>query len=90
MTSVTLTIKKHFFEKILNNEKSIEYRKDSMFYKTRFERLPRILRLHYQKKRILEVEILKIERLKTPNHLSMIRTEFCYLIHLKENSAKIV
>lgn len=64
---LTLTIKREFFNKILKGEKDKEYRNFNEYFKTRLvDYKPTHLKLHYQSKDFLIVEIKKISLIKKP------------------------
>jgi len=58
---ITLRIKKKFFDQIVSGEKITEFRSFSNYYKNLFSKNPTYLKLHYQEKIALIVEISKIE-----------------------------
>lgn len=65
----TLRIKRVYFDRILNGEKRREFRKVSPYYESLFKVKPKRLKLHYQQAARLEVEVLRIRKIKTPKHL---------------------
>lgn len=69
MSRCTLRIKRVYFDRILNGEKKREFRKVSPYYEALFSKKPKTLKLHYQQAAKLEVEVLKIRKIKTPKHL---------------------
>ena len=83
---VTLRVKKKFFDMIENSEKTSEYRKECPYYDNKFLKKPTHLRLHYQQLVMIECEIKKITKIKTPSHFKLIHTPNCYKIDLVENS----
>ena len=82
--SVTLRIKKIFFDEIASGEKKIEYRSVKSFYTSLFEgREISKLVLHYQKKSRLVVEVKGIDVIRRPKFLDAESfTPKVYAIHL--------
>jgi len=66
---ITLLIKKKYFNQILNEEKKEEFRSVKPFYEKMFIKEPKTLKLHYQGNENLIVEVLNIEKIKTPEEL---------------------
>jgi ASC-1-like (ASCH) protein len=63
----TLRIKRVYFEKIKSGEKTTEYRDGRDFYVKMFEGLPiKYLKLHYQGRDTLTVEVRSIRLVKRP------------------------
>lgn len=70
MTTITLTIKKVYFDKILSLEKTIEYRQENAYFRKIFETIrPTKLKLHYQKRVFLLVDIKDVQLIDKPEHL---------------------
>ena len=68
--SVTLRIKKVFFDEIKSGEKKVEYRSVKDFYERLFEGRPiSKLILHYQKSARLVVEVKDIDIIRRPKFL---------------------
>lgn len=68
--TMTLRIKKVYFDQILSGEKTIEYRDVKPFYVRIFSNHEiKQLKLHYQSSRQMTVEVVKITQIKTPRFL---------------------
>ncbi len=69
--TVTLRIKKIYFDKILEGAKRIEYRHYREYYLSIFSSKKKIskLRLHYQSGKMLEIGVQSIKVRPTPEHL---------------------
>lgn len=78
--SVTVRIKKVFFDKIASGEKTIEYRNITPFYKIFENPDVKTILFHYQKNPRLIAEIIKIEKVKAPEGWKT--TPYIYAIHL--------
>lgn len=64
--TVTLRIKKKYFDAILSGEKKIEYRDDKPYYNRIFSNRVDRLFLHYQHGRWLDVRVRRVRKIKTP------------------------
>ena len=65
--TVTLRIKKKYFDLILSGEKKVEYREAKDFYFELFFRprkMPKFLKLHYQSERQLKVELKQLSLIR--------------------------
>lgn len=70
MTTITLTIKKVFFDKIAALEKRIEYRQANAYFRKIFEQVkPTKIKFHYQKRLFLTVDIKNVQLIPKPEHL---------------------
>ena len=81
----TLRIKKIYFDRILINEKKIEYRDFKSFYYKLSSGSIEYIRFHYQSNIFIISEILKIEIIDTPEHLKNSNIRFgpaVYAIYL--------
>lgn len=81
----TLRIKKIYFDRILSNEKKIEYRDFKSFYFKLSSGDVQYIRFHYQANIFIICEILKIEIIDTPEHLKKSNIRFgpaVYAIYL--------
>lgn len=68
--SVTLRIKKTYFDRILRGEKTVEYRDAKPFYDRLFSgRRVKTLILHYQSSRQLAVDVVSVRKVRTPKRL---------------------
>lgn len=91
MQTLTLTIKKQFFNSILNGAKTSEYRIDNEYYRKVFSKKYTHLKLHYYRPIFLLVEINKIIKKKTPKKLknSYLSTENIFEIKLGKVICKV-
>lgn len=69
MTTITLLIKKFYFDKILSGEKTFEYRSVTPYYENLFASNPTHVRMHYQKHRHLLFEMSSLEIIDTPEEI---------------------
>lgn len=85
MRTLNLRIKKIYFDKIASGEKIYEYRKNNAFYKTRFDKKPEIISLHYQQNLYLDCRVLEIDIIETPPNIpsEFVSTPTCYRIRLE-------
>ncbi len=67
--TVTLRIKKVFFDAIKEGRKKKEYRDFKPFYEKLFKENVGALKLHYQGNEMLTVEVKKIQVINTPKWL---------------------
>lgn len=84
--SATLTIKKKFLDAIISGEKTKEYRKDSLYYRAKFDRDVTHLRLHYQAGIMYELRVKAVKFIKTPKRFDKIGTMKCWEISLDNSS----
>lgn len=87
MKTITLTLKKIYFEQILAGQKIYEYRSDSPFFRARFEhkKYTKIV-FHYYKRERLECDVIKVDKVPNPflnDDLSFLTTSKVFRIHLK-------
>jgi ASC-1-like (ASCH) protein len=83
--TLTLRIKKKYFDLILSGEKTIEYRDFKPYYQRIFQKKYDYLRLHYQSSRSLIIKIEGVRKIKTPKFILATGIEFsnhCYAIKL--------
>ncbi len=85
--SISLRIKKIYFDRILEGTKKVEYRACKDFYTRMLDETEgpiKRLVLHYQSARRLIVKVKRIDLIETPGHLdrTLIPTEQVYAIHL--------
>jgi ASC-1-like (ASCH) protein len=67
---VTMTIKKIYFDQILEGKKTVEYRDFKDYYIRKFEGLgPTHIRLHYLGDKMLEAKVANIRVIKPPAFL---------------------
>lgn len=84
--AVTLSIKKVYYDAILDGSKTIEYRKDSPFFKVRFDKPCNRLILHYFKDCRLECQVRLVELIPNPfpERAQFLDTDQVYAIHIGE------
>lgn len=75
LRTITLRIKRIWYDLIKSGEKKIEYRECKPFYDALFNEKADILKLHYQGKFHLLVEIKKIRKIKTPKKIVKMITD---------------
>lgn len=84
--NLTLRIKKYYFNEILQQRKTIEFRSDTEFYRRKFiNNKYKTLTLHYQKSSRLVVEIKDIKLKIKPKYLAnspYVTTNKCWFIYL--------
>jgi ASC-1-like (ASCH) protein len=86
MSYMSLRIKKVYFDKIKSGEKTVEYRKNSKFYRRLFAKKITSLTFHYQKPPQLTVKILDIRLIKKPAKFAndeTLPTKKIYAIYLE-------
>ncbi len=66
----TLRIKKIYMDRIRVGEKSVEYRKNSPYYRALLKKSPTTLLLHYQKRERLLVQVTSVRLIKRPKRFA--------------------
>ena len=76
--TVTLRIKRVYFDQILSGTKLVEYRDVKPYYERLFQDSSDIstLRLHYQRGPMLEARVDSVQRIPRPPHLSATGIDF--------------
>lgn len=74
--TVTMRIKKTYFDSINRGEKTSEYRDFTPFYQSLFKTPPNFLYLHYQGPTGLVCEVKSIKKIKTPAILKQSKIPF--------------
>jgi len=98
MNSLVFRVRKKYFRRITRGQTTIEYRRDSAFWKKRIEKLEKVpnrdawmpenlLAVFICGKRIFRKRIIYIERIQTPDNFSEqgnkdVDTPTCFAIHL--------
>lgn len=91
MKSVVFRIRKQYFDAIVRGEKTVEYRRDSMFWLRRLAPNPKPdVAVFICGKRVHRRKIIKIDHPLTPSNFSEqgkkdVSTRFCWAIHLGES-----
>jgi hypothetical protein len=65
----SLSIKKVYFDAILQGTKRHEYRAATPFYDALFKSKPRELLLHYYRPHVMRVQVVKIRKIRTSKRL---------------------
>jgi ASC-1-like (ASCH) protein len=81
----SLRIKKIYMDRIRAGTKTVEYRKNSEFYRRMFRRKIKTLTLHYQRRERLTVEVKCVRLIARPKRFvgdDMLPTEKIYAISL--------
>lgn len=73
---VTLTIKKKYYNEILQGTKRTEYRSLKEYYIKMFMQKPNYLRLHYQGGNMLQARVVDVKIVPTPEHLKTSGIDF--------------
>lgn len=87
METLTLRIKKVFFDQILDGSKTKEYRSDTEYYRSLFAKKPKRLKLHYQGGKSILADIRGIRRINKPKRLQnspYVTTEKVFVISLSD------
>ena len=98
LSSLVFRIRKKYFQQIVHGQKTIEYRRDSAFWKKRIEKLEKVpnrdawmpenlLAVFICGKCSIRKRIIYIERIQTPENFSAqgnkdVDTPTCFAIHL--------
>lgn len=81
--TVTLRIKKIYFDAIRRGEKTYELRDDTDYYRRMFEgrKIEQVM-LHYQSPERLYVQVKSVNRIKTPPTSTLMKNEYCWKLTL--------